>query len=90
MPLGKQSLMYHWSSLLWTYFERSRVFIECPVIIQYIQEVKVIPFPAFEIVEIVRRGDFNSASTKLHIDQYGIRDNRYAAVDERMINKFAM
>jgi len=46
--------------------------------------------PNLIIVSIVRGGNLDSASTKLHVDNNGVRDDWDSAIDERMEGKFSV
>lgn len=64
--------------------------IECPVIIQNIDEVQLMPHSNFVIVYVVGGRNFHCSCPKVHVDCDGVRHDWEAAVDEWVEDKFAM
>lgn len=44
----------------------------------------------FIIVSVMGRGNLHSSGTEFHVDNNGVRDNWYSAVNERMDCKFSV
>ena len=64
--------------------------IERPVVVQNVDERKVVADPDLIIVSIMRRSDFNSSGAELHVDNNRICDDWNSAIDERVDGKFSV
>lgn len=69
---------------------RTSISIKGAIVIENIDEFKLVPFAAFEVVRVVRWRHFYCASTKLHIHEFGIEHDGDSAVDERMDKIFSV
>jgi len=64
--------------------------IEGSVVVEDVDEREVVADSNLIIVSIVRRGNLDSSSTELHVDDDGVRDYWDSAVNERMDGKFSV
>jgi hypothetical protein len=64
--------------------------VECTVVLEYIDELKVVTFPDLVIVEIVRRSDLDSTGSERHIDDDRVGDDRNASIEEGVQCKLAV
>lgn len=42
------------------------------------------------IISVVGRGDLHSSGTEFHVNNNGVRDDRYSAINERMDCEFSV
>ena len=68
----------------------SSVGIEGSVVVEDVDERKAMTDPNLIIVSIVCRGNLDSSSTELHVDDDGVRDDWNSAINERMDGKFSV
>ena len=64
--------------------------VESAIVIENVDEVKVVALANFVIVRVMRGRDLDSTGTKLHVDDDGVSDDRYSAIHEWMEDEFAV
>ena len=64
--------------------------IECSVVVEDVDERKVVTDSDLVIVPIMCGGDLDGSGAELHIDDYRVGDYRDSAIDERMDGKFSV
>ena len=64
--------------------------IEGSVVVEDVDEREVVTDSNLIIVSIMRRGNLDSSSTELHVDDNGVRDDWDSAINERMDGEFSM
>ena len=64
--------------------------IEGSVVVEDVDEREVMTDSNLIIISIMCRGNLDSSSTELHVDNNGVRDDWDSAVDERMNGKFSV
>ena len=68
----------------------SSVGIESSVIVEDVDERKVMADSNLIIVSIMRRGDLDSASAEIHVNDNGVHDDWDSAINERVDGKFSV
>mmetsp|Transcript_16509 Transcript_16509/g.30239 ORF Transcript_16509/g.30239 Transcript_16509/m.30239 type:complete len:300 (+) Transcript_16509:2859-3758(+) len=72
-------------------FERSSTHtVDCPIVVQNRDFLKVVLASALEIIWVVSRSDLYSGGTKVHIHKFIIKDNRNTALPKRVVDALAM
>lgn len=64
--------------------------IECSVVVEDVDERKVMTDSDFVIISIMRRSNLDSSGAEFHVDDDRVRDNWDSAINERVGGEFSM
>lgn len=64
--------------------------IKGSIVIENVDEGKVMTDSNFIIVSVMRRSNLNSSCTEFHVDDDRVRDNRESAIYERVDSEFSV